>query len=257
MRGAAWALVETPSASAAWNMALDSALLGRAAAGEIGPTLRLYAWSPPAVSVGRFQRETARIDWAYCRARGWEAVRRPTGGRALLHQHELTYAIVLPAETLGGAGVRSSYAALNELLAAGLARLASGIAPDAAATSRAGASPNCFRHLAAADLGVAAGKCVGSAQARRGGALLQHGSVILEADRDAWARLFGDAGALVSLNEARGRRVSWEETRDALAEGFARRGILLRAGDLAGETCSLAESLLAADPWAEATGDPP
>ena len=104
-----WRLLHTGPAPGAWNMALDVALLEAAARDTAAPTLRFYGWAPRAVSLGRFQ-DGAAIDLDYARARGWDTVRRPTGGRAVLHHLELTYSIILPPSVLGGAGVRSSYA---------------------------------------------------------------------------------------------------------------------------------------------------
>src|SRR5947209_2116371 len=98
-----WRLLHSGCASGDRNMALDDALLDSAARGAIPPTLRFYGWSPPAVSLGRFQ-DPGGIDIAYARARGWDVVRRPTGGRAVLHHLELTYSIILPPAALGGAG---------------------------------------------------------------------------------------------------------------------------------------------------------
>src|SRR5437763_7435521 len=89
-----WRLLFDGPAPGAWNMALDAALFRSAMEGG-PPTLRFYGWDPPAVSVGRFQDAAAGIDWRSCRRRGWHAVRRPTGGRAVLHHLELTYSITL------------------------------------------------------------------------------------------------------------------------------------------------------------------
>ena len=254
LRSRPWAVVDTGRAPAAWNMAVDEALLERCSDWEVAPTLRFYAWEPTAVSVGRFQPVKAGIDWEYCRARGWEAVRRPTGGRALLHQHEVTYSIVLPRDLVGPAGVRTTYRALNHLLRLGLERVTGALREDEAAVSRAGQSPNCFAHLAASDLGSAMGKCVGSAQVRRGGALLQHGSIILEAEPEAWRRLFGGVGALTSLREVCGRPVEAAEVQEALLAGLFDLGIETRERELDGLTLDLARRLTPADPWEHVWG---
>src|SRR5689334_21751812 len=108
---APWRLLRTGPAPGAWNMALDVALLEAAAREAAPPTLRFYGWAPPAVSLCRFQ-DVAAIDLDYARARGWDIVRRPTGGRAVLHHLELTYSIILPPSVVAGAGVRSSYSIL-------------------------------------------------------------------------------------------------------------------------------------------------
>src|SRR5262249_1022122 len=102
-----WRLLLHGAGRGPWNMAVDAALLEVAAAGG-APTLRFYTWDPPAVSLGRFQDPGRGIDWAACRDWGWGVVRRPTGGRAVLHHRELTYSLTLPPDVLAGAPLRAS-----------------------------------------------------------------------------------------------------------------------------------------------------
>src|SRR4029453_8466570 len=106
LRRSSWRLMLDEPAAGAWNMALDAALLESARSGA-PPALRFYSWSPPAVSLGRFQEPGDGIDWAASARRGWHAARRPTGGRAVLHHLELTYSIVLPPEAVAGAPLRA------------------------------------------------------------------------------------------------------------------------------------------------------
>src|SRR5262245_55784318 len=108
-----WRLLHDGPAAGAWNMAVDRALLR--AAGEGGPpTLRFYSWVPAAVSLGRFQQPRGGIRWDHARSRGWHAVRRPTGGRAVLHHLELTYSITLPPALAAGASVLDGHHVLKE-----------------------------------------------------------------------------------------------------------------------------------------------
>ncbi len=207
-------------------MAIDADLLQQAAAGLLPPVMRLYAWDPPAVSLGRFQ-DSAGIREEEVRRRGWDVVRRPTGGRAVLHQHEVTYAVVLPPSVVDGVGVRDSYAVLTAALNAGLRSLIPAWTltqarpqPDA---PRSGA--NCFAAAAEADSVTVAGKLVGSAQARSGGALLQHGSILLDLEIEAWQALFGDAGRPISLADLAGRRVPAQTVEAAVEAGFRTLGI--------------------------------
>jgi len=177
-----------------------------AAAREAAPaTLRFFSWEPPAVSLGRFQTLEG-IDTGYARERGWDVVRRPTGGRGVVHHLELTYSIALPPSVLGGAGVRTSYHVLTGLLNTGLQSLIGEAArvsgPAGGCASRGQA--NCFALASECDAVAGGGKLVGSAQVRRGGALLQHGSILLDAEPDAWARIFGTAGGIVTLRELLG-----------------------------------------------------
>jgi lipoate-protein ligase A len=159
---------------AAGQMACDLALLAGVADGA-PPALRFYRWNPPALSLGHFQPD-ADVDHDACRRLGVEVVRRPTGGRALLHGGDLTYAVAL-ARPSGDAGkVDAVYGYLARGLIAGLARL--GV--DAAIARHDGpAGPVCFASQQGADLRVGDRKLCGSAQVRRGGAVLQHGSVLL------------------------------------------------------------------------------
>ncbi|MBI3911121.1 MAG: lipoate--protein ligase family protein [Armatimonadetes bacterium] len=218
-----WRLIRTDAAPGAWNMGVDVALLEEALRGGY-PVLRFYAWEPPAISLGRFQCPDAGIHWPAVRRRGWEVVRRPTGGRAVLHQHELTYAVILPSGVVGGIGVRRSYAVLAEGLRAGLAALAGGAAGAAVCGGGAPtrhAPANCFAQALEADCVLEGGKALGSAQVRHGGALLQHGSLLLDADRDAWREIFGSEGQLRSLREITGRKITFCQAAAVLAQAFA------------------------------------
>jgi len=90
-----WRLLITPPARGAWNMAVDQAILEHIGRGESIPTLRLYSWQPPCLSLG-YAQPFADVDVARLNERGWDVVRRPTGGRAILHTDELTYSITAP-----------------------------------------------------------------------------------------------------------------------------------------------------------------
>src|SRR5207248_1466855 len=113
LSGLEWRLIEDRPAVGAWNMAVDEALLEAARRDEAPPTLRFYGWARPTLSLGRHQDPDEHIDHAFRCRRGIDLVRRPTGGRAVLHDHEVTYSIVLPAELGHGAGVGEVYAVLS------------------------------------------------------------------------------------------------------------------------------------------------
>lgn len=154
------------------HMAADYAMLTAVRAGG-PPILRLYQWSRPTLSIGRFQLDD-EIDLAQCRTLGVDVVRRPTGGRALLHGADLTYAIAMPAPATG---VLASYAYLARALAAGLARC--GV--QASVALRSGdRGQACFASQEGADLAVDGRKVCGSAQLQQDGALLQHGAILLD-----------------------------------------------------------------------------
>jgi lipoate-protein ligase A len=178
----AWRLLVDAPAGGAWNMAVDEVLLDGVAAGCAPPTLRFYEWRPACVSLGYFQ-PFGVVDLDGCRALGVEVVRRPTGGRAILHDRELTYSVALPALVLGDdGGVLPSYYRLSLALQEGLRRLgvAATLAPESAASGSPDHGPVCFDRPSAHEILLGGRKLVGSAQVRRGGAILQHGSILIE-----------------------------------------------------------------------------
>jgi lipoate-protein ligase A len=177
-----WRLLVDASAGGAWNMAVDEVLLDGVAAGATPPTLRFYAWNPPCLSLGYFQSFDV-IDGDGCRALGVEVVRRATGGRAILHDRELTYSVALPVSVLGeDGGVLASYYRLSLALQDGLRRLGvpAILAPESATSGSAMHGPICFDRPSAHEILLDGRKLVGSAQMRRCGALLQHGSILIE-----------------------------------------------------------------------------
>ena len=177
-------IVDDAPRSGAANMALDQAIAEAAAAGESLPTLRFYRWEPPAVSLGRHQ-PAAEADVAAAEVRGYEVVRRPTGGRAILHTDELTYSVTAPAdEPRVRGGVMDAYLRLSNALVAGLRN--AGVttvdkAPGHVRTSK-DVSAACFEVPSAYEITAGGRKLMGSAQSRRGGYVLQHGSLPLVGD---------------------------------------------------------------------------
>jgi lipoyl(octanoyl) transferase len=213
-------VLDSGAADGATNMATDHALLaGAAASGEA--VLRIYAWARPTLSFGMHER--ARVTPEALAAHGVDVVRRPTGGRALLHHREVTYSITAPA---AGIGLGESYRAINALLLAALRRL--GVqAAEAERRARATAPDGtaCFAEPNVGELVVDGRKLVGSAQRRDQGALLQHGSILLADDQGLIARLRGgpsDGAPTVaaSLSAILGREVSYPEVRDALVSAL-------------------------------------
>jgi len=177
-----WRLLVDAPAGGSWNMAVDEVLLEGVAAGTTRPTLRFYEWTPPCLSLGYFQPIDV-VDVDGCRALGVEVVRRPTGGRAILHDRELTYSVALPASVLGhDGGVLPSYYRLSLALQDGLQRLGVGstLAPESAGGGSPVHGPVCFDRPSAYEILLQGRKLVGSAQMRRGGGILQHGSILIE-----------------------------------------------------------------------------
>jgi lipoate-protein ligase A len=164
-------------------MARDIALQARAA--RTGETVfSVYSWSRPTLSFGRNQPASGLYDLERIRAAGIDVVRRPTGGRAILHNREVTYSVTAPLED--AAPLRETYSRINRILQAGLSRL--GVAVVPATSSERAAVPSvrpCFETPAEGELVAQGGKLVGSAQYRDDGALLQHGSILVNDDQSS------------------------------------------------------------------------
>lgn len=171
-------------------MALDHALALACPPDE--GVLRLYGWSSPTVSFGRNEPARGRYDLDLAAAMGITFVRRPTGGRAVLHDEEITYSVVVPLRTFGG--LRRAYVRINEGLVAALSELGVpallAVGTGGGGIERPDAGP-CFQAPAPGEVTVGDRKLVGSAQVRVGRVLLQHGSIILRGDQGRLVRLRG------------------------------------------------------------------
>jgi len=166
-------------------MALDAALLS-AAAREGVCTLRLYAWNPPTLSFGRNEPALKRYDRAAIAARGLAVVRRPTGGRAVWHDREVTYAVAAPSGLFGS--LRDTYHEIHAMLAGALTSLGAAVVLAADRPAAGVGAGACFASAAGGEvMALRGGKVVGSAQVRGEGAFLQHGSVLLAAEQDVVA----------------------------------------------------------------------
>ena len=176
-------IVDDAPRSGAANMAVDQAIAEACTAGESLPTVRFYRWAPPAVSLGRHQ-PLAEIDADAVAARGYEIVRRPTGGRAILHIDEFTYSVAAAeSEPRMAGGVMDAYLRISNALLTGLQAL--GVAADKAPGSvRVGkdVSAACFEVPSAYEITAGPRKLMGSAQSRRAHYVLQHGSLPLVGD---------------------------------------------------------------------------
>jgi lipoyl(octanoyl) transferase len=215
-----WRVLVTPPASGAENMALDEALMDRArTTGEW--VLRVYSWSAPTISLGRNQSARGRYDLDRIRELRLDVVRRPTGGRAILHDREITYSVTAP---VGDAGdLRESYDRINHLLLRGLRSLgvAASVASPAGRSMSPGMAP-CFDEPAAGELTLGGRKLAGSAQWRSEDALLQHGSILIADDQSLLATLGVDTPGRISppatLTEALGAAPDLANVADALAD---------------------------------------
>ncbi|MEM7532415.1 MAG: lipoate--protein ligase family protein [Chloroflexota bacterium] len=206
-------LIDEQPRSGAANMALDQAIAEACAAGDSLPTLRFYRWQPPTITLGRHQ-SAADIDHIAAHRAGYDIVRRSTGGRAILHVDELTYSVTAPmTEARVQGNVMDAYLRISEALVAGLE--AFGVEVEKADRRvRAGkdVSAACFEVPSAYELTAGGRKLVGSAQSRRKGYVLQHGSL----------PLYGDITRLIDVLALD------DGTRDGLKQALS-----IRAGTLA------------------------
>lgn len=256
-----WRLLITPPARGAWNMAVDEAILEHIGRGASLPTLRLYAWAPACLSLGHAQ-PFADVDLTRLRARGWEVVRRATGGRAILHTDELTYSVIAPNDEPRVEGtVLESYNRLAQALLRAVQSLELPVEMKEHA-GQAGNLPNnnpvCFEVPSTYEITVNGKKLIGSAQARKKEGVLQHGSLPLTGDltRICQALAFEEETARVQAGErlleraatvesALGRAVSWEDAAQAFIHAFeAQLGLSLKTGDLSPSESQRADELV-------------
>jgi len=222
-----WRYLDSGPQPGALNMATDEAMLEAHLRGETPPTLRVYTWRPPAISLGRFQDAEASVDLEACRRMGVDVVRRPTGGRAILHtEDEVTFSIVVSERRLGTRGVMESYRSLASSFVAALRLL--GVESRLVERSAGGRQPQahdpaCFAVKARCDLVLGSQKILGSAQLHREGVILQQNSLPLRIPLEDWARLFRRrpvAPAAVGLRDAAGTALSYQQVADALRAGL-------------------------------------
>jgi len=187
-----WCLWIDQQPRAGWaNMAIDLALLERA--GQDAGWLRLYAWDPHCLSFGRNEPASTRYNVEKILDLGLDTVRRPTGGRAVWHARELTYAVATPFRLFGSLQV--AYRKIHQLLAEALGTL--GIAATLAPRGPAGSldAGACFSRPVGGEVLVAGRKVIGSAQLRSGSGILQHGSILLHDDQRLLAGLLKNGSA--------------------------------------------------------------
>ncbi len=201
-----WRLLRTRPLSGALNMALDDVLLGAVATGRSMPVLRLYRWSPPTVSIG-YAQSLAEVNQEACQDFGYEIVRRPTGGRAVLHEHECTYAVIACTGTLFAGTILDCYRVIAGALRKTVASL--GMAVELSMDRRRGTQPAiCFTAPAHGELLYRGCKMVGSSQKRHGRAFLQHGSIPIDLDLQRLWRVIGGESAFSGGDEL-SRTIGW------------------------------------------------
>jgi lipoate-protein ligase A len=238
-----WRVIVDGARDGASNMATDHALATALGSGE--GVLRLYTWDRPTLSFGRNEPARELYDAGLAEAAGVGLVRRPTGGRAVLHGQELTYAVVVGMGALGG--MKEAYRRFNEALVDAMTVLGvpASLAPEAQRVPGPDAGP-CFDVPAPGEVTAAGRKLVGSAQVRIGRSILQHGSIILAGDQGLIEKLGGPRPAppatLASLLGTMPDRTRLDE---AIQSAFARRlGGTWTKGRLTREETAAADRLL-------------
>jgi lipoate-protein ligase A len=222
-----WRLLFDGPQTGARNMAVDAAILRAVEAGESPPTLRLYAWKPWCVSLGHFQRPERELDAAALRARGWDFVIRPTGGRAVLHADELTYSILARRDAAPWcATLAESYARIGEAWGEALRAYDLDMVRGNPVRQDQGAdapAPPCFASSAKSELAHGTRKVVGSAQRRTRGAFVQHGSIPLTPDHERLSEVLplDEAGRAAYAQTLRDHAISLGEI-GAVPAGAAR-----------------------------------
>jgi len=236
---ARWRLIQHDAASGTWNMAVDEALLEGARQSGV-PVLRFYGWEPACISLGRLQKvppslHKSTFDW----------VRRPTGGRAVLHQHEITYCAAIPETSLARPhrSVLGAYQWLSQGFITGLQEL--GVTAALAPAHRGKRlADNCFSAPAQCDFVVDGRKLIGAAQCRRHGVILQHGAILVHINAQSWQTALGSAmNSAISLREL-GVQAEAPEVTSALIAGLeTRHGIHFDASALSGQETAVATKL--------------
>jgi lipoate-protein ligase A len=214
-------------------MAVDEAILEAVGGERSLPSLRLYAWAPPCLSLG-YAQAIADVDLDRLASNGWDLVRRPTGGRAILHTDELTYSVIGPScEPRLAGSVLESYQRLAQALLQALLLLEAPAQANPSSPAPAAKGPVCFEVPSNYEITVDGKKLIGSAQARRREGVLQHGSLPLRGDLrritqalkypaesvrvEAAERLLAHA---TTLQAALGKPVTWESATGAFTTAF-------------------------------------
>lgn len=235
-----WRFIDSGDCSPSFNMALDEALLDWHSEGKIPPTIRFYGWNPATLSIGYFQTVEKEINLDAVKKHHLGFVRRPTGGRGVLHEHELTYSVIVSEDYPDmPQSVTEAYRVISEGILKGFQLLgldAYFAVPKTAEEKEALKSPRsavCFDAPSWYELVVEGRKVAGSAQTRQKGVILQHGSILLDLDEDKLFQLFkypservkermqkAFKDKAVAINEISSRKITIKEAKEAFFKGF-------------------------------------
>ncbi|MEW9049659.1 MAG: biotin/lipoate A/B protein ligase family protein [Neobacillus sp.] len=236
-----WRFIDSGNCSPSFNMALDEALLDWHSEGKIPPVIRFYGWDPATLSVGYFQNVAKEIDMDAVKQLGLGFVRRPTGGRGVLHEHELTYSVIVSEEHPEmPKTVTEAYRVISEGILKGFHHLgleAYFAVPNTDEDREALKNPRsavCFDAPSWYELVVEGRKVAGSAQTRQKGVILQHGAILLDLDEDKLFSVFkypservkermqkAFKSKAVAINDISPKRITLDEAKEAFYKGFA------------------------------------
>lgn len=230
-----WLFIDSGMNTPAYNMAMDEALLEWHSKGLIPPVLRFYGWNPPGLSVGYFQKIHGKIDVDAVEKLGFNLVRRQTGGRAVLHDKELTYSVIVKEDhEKMPTSVTDAYRVISQGLLEGfnLLDIEADFAVPKGKIGRTN-SAVCFDESSWYELIVGGKKAAGSAQTRQKGVILQHGSIPIEIDDKVLFNCFiypndrvkeralkGFHNKAIAINELTKGKVSFEQVKQAFFKGF-------------------------------------
>lgn len=258
-----WRFIQTGRCPAAENLAIDEAILQNYCAGKTPPTLRFYSWQPAAVSLGYFQNANQVVNWDFCRGERVDVVRRLTGGPAVLHDDEWAYSLVInEKEPLVPATITGSYRYFSQALLAGLKHFgvdAQMSMPQAAYSQKkpAAVSTVDFDSTLGYEITYRGRKLLGSAQVRKHGAILQHGSLLLNFSPERVTAAFSNevlpsraakaqevAQGTISLSAIVQKPISWQAVCCVMRRKFAETlAIKLVSGELTREELVLSQTL--------------
>ena len=220
-------VMNTPELKASLNMAIDEAVLLGVMDGSSPSTLRLYSFSPPAVTIGRFQRLPEELR-RRAETHGLAVVRRPTGGRAVVHGSDLSYSVVAPVDhpVLGGS-IKETYRKVCERLVSALSALGVTVSfTPSGRTEKYERSESCFDTSVLYELKSGPDKIAGNAQTRRGGVFLQQGTISLGTPPLAYELLFGEgAKTPKDLSALAERSVGYSQLAESILLAFGVEGL--------------------------------
>ncbi|MFJ7826766.1 biotin/lipoate A/B protein ligase family protein [Psychrobacillus sp. NPDC096623] len=240
MEKAKWYFINSGPCTPSFNMAMDEALLDWHSEGLIPPVIRFYEWNPATLSIGYFQSVEKEIDMEAVKSLGLGFVRRPTGGRGVLHEHELTYSVIVTESYPSmPATVTEAYRVISEGLLLGFQNLgldAYFSVPNSDEQKENLKKPKsavCFDTPSWYELVVEGKKVAGSAQTRQKGVILQHGAILLDLDEDKLIQTFKFSSEevrkrvkrslsqkAVAINKIISKPISIEECKTAFKKGF-------------------------------------